>query len=208
MKFLLLLSMAFLGCAGFPPFKEVKTDEVGYKITPVKNDNIFFVKAILPDNSTGNYGSDYVFRAVGESCKKRGYDFFSGTPAKESKYNGDLITIEKTGYCYKENKGKGFGIQFENIDSNSYNAGAKVYEMNNKVNSKLKIGDLILEIEGKKITSVADVKSMTNNTDKNSLKLTIIRDKTRIEVEEALIVMQGSFATPDDLVRVRKYVRD
>lgn len=209
MQFLLIIiSLVFLGCAGFPPFKEVTADEVGYKITPLKNDNVFGVKAILPDVATGNYGSDYVYRAVGETCKKRGYDYFTDTPHNEFKYSKDLIEVEATGYCYKENVGKGLGIRFRKINSNSYQAGAEVDQTNNKVNTKLKVGDLILEIEGQRINSVADIKSITNSTDKNSLKLTIIRDKMRIQVEETIIAVKDTHSGPVDLIEIRKYVRD
>lgn len=211
MKFIALICIFLLSsCASYKPFsiKNTSTD-FGYQVIATDKKEIFKINASIESDLKGEYSSKYLFRAVGETCLLRGFEFFDIGEQDATQVSGPMLNLSVDGYCLKTNQRKGLSITFKNAPENTYDSKVLVEDLNNKSNSQLKVSDYINDIEGQKINSVSEIKRIVyqNIDTKKSLRMTIVRDSKKININEPIITMIGFHYGPEFLKSLRSSVK-
>jgi len=197
MRILIALMFIVIGCASPIPFQKMNNG-IGYEIEP-KGPETFAVKMSLPDSARANQYLDlYAAAAIGEECKKRGYEYFDHALVSSSLSEG---------FCYKENRKRALAISFARKNLELQPAEFVVEDLNSKSKTALKLNDKITKFDGKVVQSMGEIKSMVFSIDKknvSSIKLELIRDGKVITVDEPLADFPGSLSDPKSLVAYRK----
>jgi hypothetical protein len=189
----ILLSFLFLTSAcAIVPFQE-NTNGLGYTIVPDGPAN-FAVKLQLPADFSEASMERYGARAVGEECLKRGYKYFSAS---------NVLNKTAEGFCYKEEGMKALGLSFSKKESP-----ANVVEnLNQKSKTFLQVGDLLLKVDGQELTPDVQLKKITfkaGEKNKNTIKIELLRQGKKMQVDEPMAVLTGATYRPEDLEFLRK----
>lgn len=197
MKTLMILLLILTGCASTQiPFQK-NTNGVGYSIESKGSAN-FLVKTQLPSELDQKSIVMYVARSVGEECLARGFQYFDFT----TPVNGSA-----EGFCFKENKRKAFAVTFTRQGLDSRPVEFVIEDLNHKTNSKLQVGDKVVKIDGRVISSVSDVKSLAfdfGQKNVNAVKMELIRKGKSLTIIEPLADMTGGAYGPEYLLILRK----
>ncbi|WP_413612363.1 PDZ domain-containing protein [Bdellovibrio sp. HCB-110] len=199
--FCFVSSALFLSCASRPPFQEKDSNGIGYEVKDIQSPSNFQTSATLPASTNNNYLTKYAWRSVGEVCAQRGFNFFDFSSPETTSTRENKVLVNTIGYCFKESTRRGLGITFK-----PSKVGLEVEHLNNKQNSSLKVKDIVLEIQGKKVATTTDVKQVVYiNTAKSSVDMAVIRDGKNIKIVEPISVLAGFNFDHEYLKALRKW---
>jgi hypothetical protein len=200
MKLLMTLILALIGCASQQvPFQK-SNNSVGYSVEEKNTDN-FIIKSQLPADSDPKWIYKYIGRAVGEECLQKGFDFFDYTEPQ----NG-----VSEGFCFKENKRKALAVTFVPAGLDSTPTEFVGENLNQKSNTSLQVGDKFVKVEGKKIESVSELKSLAfSNRNKKGLnvKIELVRADKNLTINEPLADMTGGCYDQESLASLRDSIK-
>ena len=189
-----LLSSSFASAVDFQKLDTA----VGYSIENKKNADNFLIKPRFPENIETREIMLYLVKAAGEECLTRGFKFFDFTNPQDGVAEG---------FCFSENIRKAFAIKFEDAPLKELPPRFIVEDLMGKTLSKLQVKDQVLAVDGKKISSVSELKSLafaTGKTKKAEFKLEIKRDGKDLKITEPLAELKNGAFGPDDLADSKK----
>ena len=197
LSMLTVCAIAFSSCASIPSFQENPAE--GYTVTDAKLPAMFTVEVRLAATESENFKTNYAVRAVGETCLKRGFDYFNFAAAGGNSWQG---------YCSKTSANRSLGLTL----TVPKKEGEKfiVEHLNNKSRTQVQIGDALLKVNGAPITSMAVLKNevfASVEAKKNSMQLEIERAGKIMSVDEPIADVANASMGPADLEAVRKIIR-
>jgi hypothetical protein len=202
-KSIYFVSLLFLSaCATSPIFQKSTNGSDGYSVQDLgRNDHFRITVKIPQENTTEKFIRNYGFRAVGEECLSRGFQFF------------DVAELDKTsidGFCFKDSTRKSLAITFRADNLKESPSRFVVEDLNSKTNTQVKVNDEILLMDGKSLTSMAQIKSLVFSAvvnNKNALPLKLKRQNQEMTVNEPIADFKNGALGASDLEAVRSAVR-
>lgn len=193
---LLALGLAS-SCAMMPNFKEANKD--GYSLENGKVDSVFTVNLHLDGVSVPEFKTGYAIRAVGETCAARGYSYYSF---------GRMTADQVRGYCYKTAQIRALGVTF--IQTVATNDKIVVESLNGKAPTQLKVNDVVLEANGKKLSAIYQIKDEVTEAvavGKSVLGFKVSSSGTEAAVDEPIILFADGVFGPQDLEKIRSDIK-
>lgn len=195
------IAIVLSACASSPTFKKTSYGVDGYSVQDLATKDHFQVIVKLPEGTDSKYFRNYGYRAVGEECLARGFQFFD---------MGELDTTVFEGFCFPDANRKALAISFQNNGLIQSPSRFVVEHLNNKAVTKLRPNDELLLIDDKPPVSMINLKSLvfiaaTNN--KNALPLKIKRQGREIKVMEPIADLKNGALDQNDLKSLRFLVR-
>lgn len=199
--FIIIFSIILSACVSAPTFKKTSYGVEGYSVQNLATQDHFQVIIKLPEGTNSKYFINYGYRAVGEECLVRGFEYF------------DVGELDKTvfeGFCFQNSTRKALAINFQNNGLIQSPARFVVEHLNNKTATQLMPNDEILLIEEKAPNSMANLKSLvfvatTNN--KSVIPIKIKRQGREIKVIEPIADLKNGVFDKNDLKSLRFLVR-
>lgn len=177
MRNYLLMSLLLSGCAGAPKFQKL-SEGTGYSVTQHSDNNIE-VMVSLPANSSEKAIEDYGALAIGEECKEKGFAVWDYGKVSSNKFEGQ---------CYKTNEFKGLGLTFYKEGLEKEPSRFVVEKINNKVSTKILKEDEVLMIDDKKVSSMAQIKSLIySKKETESILVSVRRNNKVLSFAEPLV---------------------
>lgn len=194
--FLVISVLGLASCASTPTFQENASE--GFTIQDSKNPARFVVELHLPTANDG-FRSNYVMRAIGETCAKREFPYFNIGAIDANRYEG---------YCYKTsaNRSLGLSLTVPKKDGERF----VVENLNGKTNTKVQVGDAVLKVNSLAITSMSVLKNEVFDSveaKKNFVKLEIERAGQVQSVEEPIADVANASPGPEELQGLRALFR-
>ncbi len=196
-------------CAQMPKFQKKSGNEIyGYKVTDIVKNDSFEIVSTLPPKIQEDDTKAYVVRAVGETCKERGYSFFDFTLRESTEESSEKMIVKTDGFCFQDAKKLGLGISLKTAGKNNFNAFVTVDHLNTKKSSLLRPDDLVIKMSQQPITAIYQIKRIVNHQLKNSPKLStieisVIREGKPLTVSEPIVQMLDFTFGPEDLKRIK-----
>jgi len=190
---------ALAGCASATKFQ--KTDAgPGYSVKELDAKDHLEVSVRLGDGAAAERVRDYGWRAVGEECHSRGFGYFSAVDVTPSTFEG---------FCYTSSTVKSMAITFQSAGLEAEPKKFVVEGLNGKTGTKLMVGDELLKMNGQKLTSMAQIKSLVfvSSKTKNSLPVEVVRGGKTMKLEEPLAQTANGAFGQDMLDRLRSKVQ-
>lgn len=201
MKFLIFILSVFVlaGCSSAPKF-EMANNSSGYTVKEVSGKNHLEIDLILPSNTAEKELAYYGQRAVGEECLKSGYGYFD---------TGETTPFKIKGFCFSKDEYGSLGIVFEKKGLNEEPKKFVIESIFNKSSTLVKVGDEVLKVDGKNLTSISQIKELIfiASQKQNTLPLELIREGKKITINEPIATTTGALGRPEDLDRLRKLIR-
>lgn len=194
---LTILTLLLSACGSAPKFQKTG-DETGYKIEELELKNSF--RVIVPEYSISQYKVKYAFRAAGEECLARGFEYFDFSDRGLDFY----------GFCYPTGISKSLAITFISSELDKNPPQFIVESLNNKPLTNLKAGDEILAINEQPSQAMWKIKYsvfLANNERKQDIKLRIRRGSDELTVAEPLVNFSGYLYGKENLEALRKSVK-
>lgn len=196
-----LIAIILSACASAPTFKKTSYGVDGYSVQDLATKEHFQIIVKLPVGTDSKYFRNYGYRAVGEECLARGFEFFDV---------GELDTTVFEGFCFQDANRKALAISFQNNGLIQSPSRFVVDHLNNKTVTKLRPNDELLLIDDKPPVSMINLKSLVfvaaiNN--KNVLPLKIKRQGREIKVMEPIADLKNGVLEKKDLESLRLLVR-
>lgn len=194
--FLVAGALGLASCATFPSFQDNPAE--GYQVTDTSNPASFGVEVRLPESTSPNFRINYAMRAIGETCAKRGFDYFNYGQASASQWQG---------FCSKtsSNRSLALSLSVPKAEGEKF----VVENLNGKTNSKIQVGDVLLKVNGQAIITMAGLKTEVFNAveaKKSSMTLEIERAGKVMTLEEPIADVANASMGPEDLKTVRQLV--
>jgi hypothetical protein len=196
-----IVSLLLSACASVPVFQKQADSGVGYKIQDLDSTENFRATVQLPPETSEKFIRNYAFRAVGEECEVRGFQFFDV---------GQLNATSFEGFCYLDSTRKSLALTFEKGGLEESPQKFVIEELNSKSNTKLQIGDEVISISGKNPTSMAEIKSIVFDASSKklaALPLKITRKGKELTVTEPMTDLKNGALGKPDLEALRTLVK-
>ena len=192
---LIVLSPLMLSaCASSPTFEKSSNGGNGYVVKDSRDQHVFDIDLLLPINVADSVRRDYGFRAVGEECAARGFQFFDVAEDLKQHF---------TGLCYATEAHKALGITFKKESLALTPPRFIVGDLNGKTASQLKVDDEVVSFDGQKLLSMGQVKIFVFNASLTSaaVSLNLVRGGKPLKVNEPVAVFSSGLYTSKDLSR-------
>ena len=192
---ILLTSVLLLLAACSSVSKFQKSETAGYSIVDTDRKDHFQVLLNLPDENYTHFLNGYARRAIGEECAQRGFSYFDIAYSGAKNFDG---------FCYPTSTTKALAIRFKEHLA----VGADVFEIEkllNKQASQLQENDRVLEVEGKKVKSVAQIKieAFKLASLKKPAQIKILRAGKELTVTEPIADLANGAQTPEALKQLQ-----
>jgi len=196
-----IILLVLSACASKPSFQKNSNETIGYVIQNYATNDNFRVIVNLPQGTTEQYARNYGYRAVGEECLIRGFNFFDV---------GEVDGKVFEGFCFKDSVRKSLAVSFQNDGLVRSPKRFVIEYVNNKPSTKLKLNDELLLMDNKSPDSMANLKSLVFNAatnNKNFLPLKIRRKGRELKVMEPIADLKNGVLDINDLDALRTFVR-
>ncbi len=200
-KIILCFGLFISGCVSLPYFQKSVNGSEGYTVQNLKLKNHILISFNVPRDTRADYLSKYAMRAVGEECFARGYRYFDF---------GEIENRTIQGFCYAGDVRSALAITFNTAALKKTPRKFIVEDLNSKSITQLKINDELLQIEGRNVTSVNQVKVAAleaSENKKNTLRLKIKREGRELKVVEPIADFKGGQMGKEDLDMLRRDVQ-
>ncbi|MES2854338.1 MAG: hypothetical protein V4692_00665 [Bdellovibrionota bacterium] len=195
-----VVAVSTVACASQTKFQ--KSEDNGYQIADSSSKDRFTVTVRLPSESSDRRRWDFAYRAVGEECLVRGFSYFE--PVLMVPRDAHPIVAE--GLCFPGEVRKAMGIGFAQSGLNENPVRLVIESLNSKTNSKLQVGDEVLEFKGRTPVRNTDMKLWVFEAAPAdaTAKWKIRRSGKVLEVDEPYAQTSGLGYGPKDLESVRR----
>ena len=188
-----------VGCTSAPKF-EKSNGTSGYSVRNLSGQTHFSVDLLLPSDTSRETLKHYGWRAIGEECLARGFQFFDVSDENPTRY---------VGFCYSGNERKSLALTFT-LDGLEKNPPKFVVEdLNNKSSTLVKLGDEVTQIANETPTSMAHIKSIVYQATQssNTIPLKVRRNGKEIEVKEPVALFKEGILGSEDLKALRQQIQ-
>ncbi len=189
MRFLLIVLLA--SCASRPSFQKFNGTH-GYTITPSQSPGHFTVEVKLPANTKRSYLREYAWLATGVECQARNFLYFEISSATENSFHG---------LCHQDASVRSLLINFEKEGLLRTPPAFIVEEVTSKASTKIKSADELLEVDGKKIKSVLQLKLLAQSAPakKTHVAIKLRRNKKMLTVQEPIGKIPRQFSSVQEI---------
>jgi hypothetical protein len=197
---LLLGSLFFItNCSTSPKF-EKSNGSSGYTVKELTSKNHFEITLLLPSDTSKNTLKVYGWRAIGEECLNRGFEFFDISDEEPNKY---------VGFCYPTNERKALAITFKANGLQESPRKFVVEDLNSKSVTNIKIDDEVLAVAGQKLVSMGQLKSVVfaSTQKSNSMSVSLLRNGKPLEINEPVALLKSGILGKADLENLRREIQ-
>ncbi len=155
---------------------------------------------MLPSDTSKNTLKIYGWRAIGEECLSRGFEFFDIS---------DESPIQFVGFCYSTNERKALAITFRKNELQQTPRKFIVEDLNNKSATNVRIKDELLAIGDQKLISMGQLKSVVFGVTQksNSIPVSLLRNGKLLEVNEPIALLKSGVLGKSDLENLRREIK-
>lgn len=193
-------SLLFLSNCSTAPKFEKSNGSSGYTLKELTGKNHFEISLLLPSDTSQDALKKYGWRAIGEECANRGFEYFDISDEAPNKY---------VGYCYPTNERKALAITFKANGLQENPIKFVVEDLNNKSSTMLKVADEVLTIGGQKLVSMGQLKSVVfaATQKSNSMTVSLLRNGKSLEINEPVALFKSGVLGKSDLEQLRREIQ-
>lgn len=181
---------SLVACATTTDFKTQQSpNDFGFRVEDTSINDTFYVHSNIKQGTKPRYVISYVGRVVGETCLKRGYNYFDSSTESAPSSDGKVQAYRTVGFCYPTAKKKDINVVFAPSLTDLPDGTALGVENAKGTKTQVRDGDVLKLVRGKRVRSMLDLKEAirtASRKNEKTLEMVYVRKGKVIKIKEPL----------------------